>query len=201
MLSHCSGQLTGNGGVFRLPAGEQYRDAETLQASERVSAFAKRVQPALDIEAELNMLGERERHSYRPKRKLPPVFFSSHLPTYGRKMAADLFYYEQSKKIVPPQENKDRIEKEWVGKSEKQNNEPEMRKQNIQNKTNAVGQKLQGRTISTRQLIANSGNLWQHLSRSRNNAENYEIAKYEEPLLEYQLRLPSYQRLHFIEIR
>ena len=86
LLSHCSGQLTGNGGVFRLPAGEQYRDAETRRASERVSAFAKRVQPALDIEAELNKLGERVPSSVVLKRKLPPVFFSSHLPTYGRKM-------------------------------------------------------------------------------------------------------------------
>ena len=176
-----------------MPAGKQYRDAETHRASERVSAFAKRVQPALDIEAELNMLGERERHSYRPKRKLPPVFFSSHLPTYGRKMAADLFYYAQSKEIVPPQENKDRIMKDWIGKSKKEQCCPEMRKQNIHHKTNTARQQFEDGTISTRQLIAKSGNLWQHLSRTRNRDE--------EPLPEYQLRLPLYQRMRFIKMR
>ena len=119
-LPYCCGQLIGNRGVFQLPAGEQYRDAETLEASERVSAFAKSFQPALDLEAELNMLGERERSSYRRKRKLPPVFFSVNLPNYVRKIEADLFYYSESKDIDPPEENKQRIFQDWLEKSKQQ---------------------------------------------------------------------------------
>ena len=38
---------------------------------------------------------------------------SEELPHYIRTMEADLFYYEDSKNIDPPRENKDRIHKDW----------------------------------------------------------------------------------------
>ena len=98
--------------MFQLPAGVQYRDPETLQASEQVSAFAKTFQPVLDQQAMLNMLGE---NTYRRKRKLPPMFFSVDLPIYVRKMKANLFYYSESKNINPPEENKYRIGQGWLG--------------------------------------------------------------------------------------
>ena len=42
-----------------------------------------------------------------------PIFVSEELPHYIRTMEADLFYYEDSKNIDPPRENKDRIHKDW----------------------------------------------------------------------------------------
>lgn len=38
---------------------------------------------------------------------------SEELPHYIKTMEADLFYYEDSKDIDPPRENKDRIHKDW----------------------------------------------------------------------------------------
>ena len=41
------------------------------------------------------------------------MFVSEELPHYIRTMEADLFYYEDSKAINPPRENKVRIHKDW----------------------------------------------------------------------------------------
>jgi len=59
---------------------QRYRDSATLAASHAVSQFARSVQPVLDSQAELNMLGELERTTrmIRPD----PVFLSSRLPEY-----------------------------------------------------------------------------------------------------------------------
>ena len=173
LVSHCSGQLIGNRGVFLLPEGQQYRDAETLEASERVSAFARRVQPELDLEAELNMLGEQDRSFSRQKRKLLPVFLSANLPNYVRKVEADLFYYSQTKAIDPPIENKQRIFQDWLERSKQSNNEPvEMKKPVLKNLTRISSYRNFDGFVSTRQLIADSGNLWQHLARERNTEED-----------------------------
>ena len=41
------------------------------------------------------------------------MFVSEELPHYIRTVEADLFYYEDSKAINPPRENKVRIHKDW----------------------------------------------------------------------------------------
>merc|ERR1712106_11332 len=51
-------QLTGHRGVVSLPDNFEYRDEETRLASQRVAAFAMRVQPLTDHEAQENRLKE-----------------------------------------------------------------------------------------------------------------------------------------------
>merc|ERR1712128_271274 len=51
-------QLTGHRGVVSLPDNFEYRDEETRLASQRVAAFAKRVQPLTDHKAQENRLKE-----------------------------------------------------------------------------------------------------------------------------------------------
>ena len=60
-FAHCSAQLIGHRGVFSLPPGEEYRDEETRTASDRVSAFARKFQPVIDLASELNKFDEQER--------------------------------------------------------------------------------------------------------------------------------------------
>jgi hypothetical protein len=141
------------------------------------------------------MLGERERSSYRRKRKLPPVFFSVNLPNYVRKIEADLFYYSESKNIDPPEENKQRIFQDWLEKSKQQKKKIKIKQ--TQNTQRINIQQRPNTPISTRDLIAKSANLWQHLSRTKNRAhEIYRGNPNNDPLPEYKIGfvdLPIYQ--------
>ena len=84
-------------------------------ASEKVSAFARKLQPVIDLAAQLNMLAEEERTRLRYKRK--PFFISSLPVQYVRKMEADLFYYSETINIDPDPEIKERILQDWLGRS------------------------------------------------------------------------------------
>ena len=172
--------------MFQLPAGVQYRDPETLQASEQVSAFAKTFQPVLDQEAELNMLGE---NTYRRKRKLTPTFFSVDLPIYVRKMKADLFYYSESKKINPPEENKHRMIQDWLGKI-KDSQEYRPHPLAIPESTNIP--------VATQDLITKHANLWQH-STSNKSRRNLEKLLQNDQLPEYEkVSFPVYQQFKYV---
>ena len=176
--------------MFQLPAGVQYRDPETLQASEQVSAFAKTFQPVLDQEAELNMLGE---NTYRRKRKLTPTFFSVDLPIYVRKMKADLFYYSESKKINPPEENKHRMLQDWLAKIKEEKKDSQEYRPHplaIPESTNIA--------VATKDLITKPANLWQH-STSNKSRRTLEKLLQNDQLPEYEkVSFPVYQQFKYV---
>ena len=105
-FTHCSAQLIGHRGVFRLPPGEEYIDEKTRTASDRVSAFA------INLASEMNKFDEKEctRQSYRRQ----PVFETSQPGWYIRKMNADLFYYSETIDLDTDPVIKKRIQQDWV---------------------------------------------------------------------------------------
>ena len=109
-VSYCSAQLIGNRGVFSLPPGEEYRDEETRAASDRVSSFALRYQPVIDLAAELNRFEEEDRSRYRRQ----PVFMTSQIGRYGRARKTDLFFYSETRDIDTDPVIKNRVAQEWL---------------------------------------------------------------------------------------
>ena len=172
--------------MFQLPAGVQYRDPETLQASEQVSAFAKTFQPVLDQEAELNMLGE---NTYRRKRKLTPTFFSVDLPIYVRKMKADLFYYSESKKINPPEENKHRMIQDWLAKI-KDSQEYRPHPLAIPESTNIP--------VATQDLNTNLANQWQHSTSNNSRRTLEKLLQNDQPPEYEKVNFPVYQQFRYV---
>jgi hypothetical protein len=114
-FAHCSAQLIGHRGVFSLPPGEEYRYEETRPASDRVSAFARKFQPVIDLASELNKFDEQERTRQRYIRQ--PVFVTSQPPRYIQKMNADLFYYSETKDLDTDPVIRKRIMQDWVKKA------------------------------------------------------------------------------------
>ena len=98
----CS-QLVGSRGVVQLPDGYQYRDQQTIMASEEASRFAKHFQPINDIVAEQNKLVELQRNRF--KQEKVPVFF-----TFGELSLAankeDTLFFTDSRYIQTAPENR-----------------------------------------------------------------------------------------------
>jgi len=63
ILSPVFAQQISNGGLFRVPADERYRDPKTRAAIFKVSRFATAFQPLQDMRAERNRLVEESRMS------------------------------------------------------------------------------------------------------------------------------------------
>jgi len=90
------GQLIGSRGIFTLPDGEIYRDAETVDASESVARFARSFQPTADRQAESNRLfGSRAP-------KTPRFYTSSVSNGIGRKLSdVEVFDFVDSRYLDP----------------------------------------------------------------------------------------------------
>ena len=77
LLHESSSQLTGSGGIFLLPEGEEYRDRETLEASRRAARLAmeldNKVEPVETVVEKAVDLQE----TVRSLNSIPPVFSSS----------------------------------------------------------------------------------------------------------------------------
>jgi len=103
-------QLTGSRGVITLPENFEYRDELTRAASQAAAAFAKRYQPSLVREAQLNQQISRSGRSFFDRE----VVF---IGTNGLRPAIgggnnDNFFHGESRVIRPPVENAQRIDNE-----------------------------------------------------------------------------------------
>jgi len=103
-------QLTGSRGVITLPENFEYRDEDTRVASQAAAAFAKRYQPSLVREAQLNQQISRSGRSFFDRE----VVF---IGTDGLRPAIgggnnDNFFHGESRVIRPPPENAQRIDNE-----------------------------------------------------------------------------------------
>jgi len=103
-------QLTGSRGVITLPENFEYRDELTRVASQAAAAFAKRYQPSLVREAQLNQQISRNGRSFFDRE----VVF---IGTNGQRPAIgggnnDNFFHGESRVIRPPPENAQRIDNE-----------------------------------------------------------------------------------------
>jgi len=103
-------QLTGSRGVITLPENFEYRDELTRVASQAAAAFAKRYQPSLVREAQLNQQISRSGRSFFDRE----VVF---IGTNGLRPAIgggnnDNFFHGESRVIRPPPENAQRIDNE-----------------------------------------------------------------------------------------
>jgi len=116
VISHVLAQQISNGGLFRVPADQRYRDPKTRAAIFRVSRFATAFQPLQDMRAERNRLVEESRMSGSRSFKVSshPIYLTNprgiSLPP-----AMDPLYYIQVGDIHPPEENRLRILIDWGG--------------------------------------------------------------------------------------
>jgi len=116
IISPAFAQQISNGGLFRVPADQRYRDPKTRAAIFRVSRFATAFQPLQDMRAERNRLVEESRMSGSRSFKVSqhPIYLTNprgiSLPP-----AMDPLYYIQVGDIHPLEENRLRILIDWGG--------------------------------------------------------------------------------------
>ena len=77
-IQQSSSQLTGSGGVFLLPDGEQYRDKDTVEASRRAARLAMELlvveEPVASERMGMDNLDEEEQEIFRTGKNILPVF-------------------------------------------------------------------------------------------------------------------------------
>ena len=123
---------------------------------------------------------------------MTPTFFSVDLPIYVRKMKADLFYYSESKKINPPEENKHRMLQDWLGK----NKEEKKDSQEYRPRPLAIPE-LTNIPVVSEDLITNHANLWQHSSnKSRGTLEK--LFQNDQPPEYEKVNFPVYQQFRYV---
>lgn len=116
ILSQVLAQQISNGGLFRVPSDQRYRDPKTRAAIFRVSRFATAFQPLQDMRAERNRLVEESSRSSSRSFKVfqHPIYLTNPRGT-SLPPVMDPLYYIQVGDIVPPQENKLRLLIDWGG--------------------------------------------------------------------------------------